>query len=41
MTVAPALMGIIHLATARQVAQSVTPDDRDAGAAQLPFNLPG
>ena len=33
MTIAPALMGIIHLASARQVARSAAPDDRNAGPA--------
>ncbi|MDQ2811633.1 MAG: hypothetical protein M3Z75_07070 [Actinomycetota bacterium] len=33
MTLAPALMGIVHLATARRLARSVTPDDRNGDAA--------
>ena len=32
MTLAPALMGIIHLATARRLAYSVRPDDRSGDA---------
>lgn len=33
MTLAPALMGIVHLATARRLAHPVTPDDRSGDAA--------
>ena len=33
MTLAPALMGIVHLATARRLAHSATPDNRNGDAA--------